>query len=227
VSILRRGARVGSASGSCGRDQESLTTTSNLITACVVTLIVGGCGDPAAHIQPLSPGAVVLAFGDSLTSGKGAATQDTYPSVLSHITGYQVINAGIPGELSATGLERLPAALKSHQPALVILCHGGNDMLQKRSRDETVANLDAMIAMIKQSGADVILVGVPEPGIFVNTASFYGELAEQHGIPYDDETIAAILEDALLKSDYIHPNAAGYRKMAEAVSLLISESQAS
>jgi acyl-CoA thioesterase-1 len=145
--------------------------------------------------------------------------------VLSRLTGYNVINAGRSGEMSSTGLERLPTLLKTHQPNLVILCHGGNDMLQKRNRDETVANLEAMIALIKQSGADVILLGVPEPGIFVNTASFYGDLARQHGIPYDGETVAQVLEDASLKSDYIHPNANGYKKMAESVAALISESQ--
>ena len=89
------------------------------------------------------------------------------------------------------------------------------------------ANLDAMIAMIKQSGADVILVGVPEPGIFLNTASFYAELARQHAIPYDEKTVAQVLGDASLKSDHIHPNANGYRRMAESVAMLIEDSQPS
>ena len=124
-------------------------------------------------------------------------------------------------------LRRLPSVLRQHQPDLVILCHGGNDMLRKQDRDQTVANLNAMIAMIKESGADVILLGVPEPGIFINTASFYGELAEAHAIPYEGKVIADVLGDASLKSDYIHPNANGYKRIAESVASVISKSQAS
>jgi len=81
--------------------------------------------------------------------------------------------------------------------------------------------------MIKQSGADVILLGVPEPGIFVNTAPFYGDLAVKHGIPYDDKTVAQVLENAALKSDYIHPNANGYQQIAESVASVIRASQPS
>lgn len=192
--------------------------------AVITALSTGGCGS-SAQIEALSPNAVVVAFGDSLTSGKGAAENDHYPAALSALTGYTVINAGLSGEVTASGLERLPSVLKKYQPDLVILCHGGNDMLRKQNRDETVANLSAMIVMIKQAGADVILIGVPEPGIFVNTASFYDDLARSHGIPYEGEIVSQVLGDASLKSDFIHPNAYGYRRIAESVASLLRDSQ--
>jgi lysophospholipase L1-like esterase len=195
-----------------------------IVSAGIILLCAGGCGD-SAQIKTLNPDSLVLAFGDSLTSGKGASDSDGYPAVLSQLTGHTVINAGVSGEGSASGLQRLPSVLKKHQPDLVILCHGGNDMLRKQHRDATVANLDAMITMIKQTGADVILVGVPEPGIFVNTASFYSDLAQTHGIPYEGEIVAKVLADASLKSDYVHPNARGYRTLAESVATLIRECQ--
>jgi lysophospholipase L1-like esterase len=220
-----RSSQVCSTSGGPGRDHQHAAPRRTLIAACVLAIAAGGCGEPAATIKGLTQDSVLLAFGDSLTSGKGVTTKEAYPPVLSRLTGYKVINAGLPGELSSAGLERLPSALASHRPDLVILCHGGNDMLQKRDADEVASNLDAMIAIIKQSGADVILIGVPEPGIFLGTASFYEELARQHRIPCDEDIVAEILADASLKSDYVHPNAQGYRRLAESVAALIGESQ--
>ena len=189
-----------------------------------MALSLGGCGD-SAQIRELTPDSVILAFGDSLTSGRGAAANAAYPDVLSRLLGNRVINAGRAGELSAAGLKRLPSELEAHRPELVILCHGGNDMLQKQDPAAIARNLDAMIRLAKESGADVILLGVPEPGIFLGTAFFYEELAEQHQIPYDGETIKEILSDGSLKSDYVHPNAQGYRRLAESVASLIGERQ--
>jgi lysophospholipase L1-like esterase len=146
--------------------------------------------------------------------------------VLASLTGSKVINAGRAGELSASGLQRLPGELGAYRPDLVILCHGGNDMLQQHDPAAVARNLDAMIRLANESGADVILLGVPEPGIFLGTASFYAELAAEYRIPYDGETVADILADGSLKSDYVHPNAAGYRRLAESVAALIRQHQA-
>ena len=67
----------------------------------------------------------MLAFGDSLTAGFGAAAQQSYPEVLENLALLNIINAGVSGELSAAGLQRLPALLAQHQPKLVIICHAG------------------------------------------------------------------------------------------------------
>ena len=187
-------------------------------------LLLGGC-DSSPRITALPPGATILAFGDSLTHGTGAPPGQSYPDVLAERLGHPVINAGIPGEVSAAGRARLPQLLSETRPALVILCHGGNDFLRRLDRPATIANLQAMIEACRASGADVVLIGVPELGIMLRPPEFYAELAKQYALPYEGEILSDLLRDRDLKSDTIHPNAAGYRLMANALEQLISQAQ--
>lgn len=191
-----------------------------LLTMLLQLLLVSAC-DRGPRLAPLPAGAVVLAFGDSLTFGTGATPQESYPAVLERLLGRSVINAGVPGETSDLGLARLPSLLAEHRPALLILCHGGNDLLQKRSQEELAANLKGMVALARSAGAEVLLVGVPAPGLLLETAPVYRRLAEELQLPYDGETLAEILQQGSLKSDYIHPNARGYALLAEAIASLI------
>jgi len=190
---------------------------------CILALCAGCRSHPT--IRRLSDSSVVVAFGDSLTSGTGAGKTESYPSVLSEMLECRVINAGVPGEDTSSGLQRLPSVLKKERPDIVILCHGGNDMLRGQNRDITMANLSAMISMVKDAGSEVILIGVPQPGLRLRPPSFYREIAAKHGIPFSSERISEILSTPALKSDQVHPNAAGYRQLAEAVTTLIGESQ--
>ena len=80
----------------------------------------------------LKDNAVILSFGDSLTYGFGAEYGFSYPDYLEKKIGLRVINEGINGELSSEGLLRLPLLLEQ-KPDLVILCHVGNDILNKIS----------------------------------------------------------------------------------------------
>lgn len=187
-----------------------------IFLAILLLLTSGACSQPP-EIKPLPTNAVVLAFGDSLTHGNGAPEGQAYPEVLAGLLNRTVINAGVPGEVSAAGLARLPQLLAAHRPQLVILCHGGNDFLRRLDRAETAANLTAMVEQIKASGADVILVGVPEFGFVLKPPKFYGELAERFALPYEAEIVSDLLGDRDYKSDTIHPNAAGYRRLAEAI----------
>lgn len=140
--------------------------------------------------------------------------------------GRKVVASGVPGEVSAAGLARLPAVLDEVQPKLVVLCHGGNDILRRMSDGQTADNLKATIRLIKSRGADVILIGVPKPGIFPSTADFYGDVAGEFGIPYEDGVLKKVLTDSSLKSDAVHPNGLGYGKVAEAVSDILRSSGA-
>jgi acyl-CoA thioesterase-1 len=187
-------------------------------------LLFTGC-DSGPGIKPFNQESVVLAFGDSLTHGTGASAGQSYPDVLSELLGRQVINGGIPGEVSAAGLKRLPAVLEEYNPTLVILCHGGNDFLRKLNLATTSSNIDAMITLIRSRGADVVLVGVPKIGFGLQVPELYSQIADQYTIPLQKEILVDLLSDNSMKSDVIHPNATGYRLMAEAIYDLINRAQ--
>ncbi len=187
---------------------------------------IANCGGEQPELKPLKPSATILAFGDSLTYGTGASKQKSYPAVLNQLTGIKVINAGIPGEISIEGKNRLTGLLKKYKPDLVILCHGGNDLLQKLDKSQIINNLKTMIKMIKDSQSQVVLLSVPKPGIFLSPATFYEEIAAEMQIPIKTGVLSEIISNNELKSDAVHPNAKGYYQMAEAVLELLIESEA-
>ncbi|HTS86232.1 MAG TPA: GDSL-type esterase/lipase family protein, partial [Usitatibacter sp.] len=92
-----------------------------ILALLALALLLGACGGTKAKLDKLDRGATVLAFGDSLTFGTGANPDESYPAVLAQLTGLKVVNAGVPGELSAEGLARLPDAIDEAKPRLLIL----------------------------------------------------------------------------------------------------------
>lgn len=182
------------------------------------------CNKQTAMLNKLPDDAVILAFGDSLTYGTGAAAQHDYPAILADLTGREVINEGVPGEISSEGRQRLPALLDEYQPALLILMHGGNDILRQINIEETRENLKAMIAEAKQRNIAVVLLGVPKFGlVFLRSAEIYAELAQSEHVPTDLASLPAILASNTLKSDTVHPNDQGYQKLAENIAALLHE----
>ncbi len=160
----------------------------------------------------------ILAFGDSLTFGYGAEASQSYPAYLSKLLGVDVINEGVNGELSREGVARLPLLLEQYRPDLVILCHGGNDILQKKSLEQLQRNVEKMAVLAQQSGSDVLLVGVPDLSLFgLDVLPLYERVADRHGLMIESDVLAEILSDTTLKSDSIHPNALGYAAMAQAL----------
>ncbi len=197
------------------------------VLALCILLLLAVCDSGPPKLAKLPADAVVLAFGDSLTHGSGAPAAASYPAVLQELIGRRVVRAGVPGEITAQGVARLPGVLQATAPNLAILIHGGNDLLQRRPRSETIANLRAMVQMARERGVAVVLIGVPNLGLILGrSAGFYQDLAEELELPYDGETLPAILGQPSLKSDAIHPNAKGYRKLAEAVAELLRRSGA-
>jgi acyl-CoA thioesterase I len=187
--------------------------------------LLAACGE-APKLAPLAPDAVVLAFGDSITYGTGAAAAESYPAQLERLIGRTVTNAGVPGEVSAQALRRLPSALDEHRPHLLVLCIGGNDFLRNLGKAQVAANVQTMVAVARQRGVDVVLIGTPEKGFTVTPPAFYADIAAQLGIPYEGKVIGEILRDSTLKSDPIHPNARGYRLIAERVAALLRDAGA-
>jgi acyl-CoA thioesterase-1 len=184
-------------------------------------LLVAACTRDAPRAQAVPAGATVLAFGDSLTHGSGAPAGAAYPDALAQLTGWNVVNAGVPGNTSAQALERLPGLLAEHRPALVLIGIGGNDFLRRLPESDTRANVARAAQLARDAGAQVMLIAVPRPTLAARfTGSLddhpmYGEIAEAQKLPLQRGGWADVLSDEALRSDAIHANAAGYRAFAE------------
>jgi lysophospholipase L1-like esterase len=190
-------------------------------------LLVGlvGCSE-RPKLARLPSDAVVLAFGDSLTYGTGAAEEESYPAQLERLIGRRVVRAGIPGEVTAQAVKRLPQLIDEHSPRLVLLCIGGNDFIRRLDSAQAEANVRAMVALARERGIEVLLIGTPQPGLSVSAPAFFAAIAEEFRLPYEADVIAEVLTDNRLKSDLIHPNARGYRVIAERVAERLKQSGA-
>ena len=196
------------------------------LLSIATVLALAGCGGPKAKIARLDRGAVILAFGDSLTFGTGAAVGESYPAVLERGTGLKVVNAGVPGETSAEGLERLGGVLEEVRPQLLILCHGGNDFLRKMDDAGVASNLRAMIRLAKAKGIPVVLLATPKPGVPPSVPPLYGEIASGEAIALEEAAIKDVLLNSSLKSDLVHPNEKGYARIAAAIEKLLRKTGA-
>ncbi len=185
--------------------------------------------EPAIPAVAASPDnrPVIVAFGDSLTAGAGVAQDRNYPSQLqkkidTEKYNYRVINAGVSGETSGQGLNRLRSIVKL-RPSIVIVELGANDGLRGMPVEATRRNLAAIVQGLQSAGAKVILAGMrvpPNYGLHY-AGEFYdvfGEVAEQFDIPLIPFFLEGVGGDASLnQDDGIHPTAAGYEIVVENV----------
>ncbi|MDA8614177.1 arylesterase [Gammaproteobacteria bacterium] len=167
-------------------------------------------------------------LGDSLSAGYGVKLDESWPSILEknlnnegiHI---KIVNAGISGDTTSGGLFRLPKLLEEHQPNLVILELGGNDGLRGMSIEKVIKiNLDTMIKMSKDAGAEVVLVGVELPPNYGNkyTSQFknmYAELANKYHLNLIEGSIKEMVASNLMQADGIHPNINGHLMVEQEV----------
>ena len=193
------------------------------LLALTLAVALVGCGD-ATPLTAVPAGSVVLAFGNSITFGTGAAGPgEAYPTQLAALSGWQVVNAGIPGDTAAAARERIDGILEVTRPALVIVELGGNDFLRRRPEAAVKEDLRAIVTAIKRSGAQVVLVAVPKFSLLgavtgrLPDSTIYAELASEEQLLLIEGTLADVLSDAELKTDPIHPNAKGYRQLAAGI----------
>ena len=195
------------------------------LSLLLLLVLAAGCSEQS-ELRYIPEQGTILAFGDSLTAGVGAAAGDDYPSQLQQLTGRRVINAGISGEETRAGLQRLPGLLDHYQPDLLILLEGGNDILRNRGYGQIHSNLSKMLEQAQQREIPVILLAVPEKKLFSDSAPFYRELAEQFPVVFADQIVADLLRTPRYKSDPIHLNRQGYGRLAETIQQLLIEHNA-
>ncbi len=171
---------------------------------------------------------VLLVMGDSLSAAYNLPSQQGWVALTadrmkaSHPQ-WKVVNASISGETTSGGVSRLPAALKLHKPALVIIELGANDGLQGLPLSQTRKNLSQMIQLSKSSKAKVLLIGIQIPPNYGKTytqgfAANYTELAKQEKIPLLPFLLAPIATDRkYFQADQKHPTAAGQIKVRDYV----------
>lgn len=191
-----------------------------------------GVVSQAAH----DPRPVVVAFGDSLTSGHRVAPDETYPAFLQRELdrrqlAFRVVNEGVSGDTTARAMSRIPAAL-AHDPAWVLLALGANDGLRGLPLDVMEENLREMIVRFRENGAQVLLAGMMLPRNYgpdyvEQFEGVYPRLSRELGVsllPFLLENVAMVRE--LNNSDGIHPNARGNeivaRQVADAFEDLVS-----
>lgn len=139
---------------------------------------------------------------------------------------YQVVNASISGDTTSSGLSRLPQLLNKHQPSMAILELGANDTLRGLSLQQTRNNLEAMIAMCRQTGAKVPLLGMQVPSNYgprytADFAKIFVDVSQAQKttlVPFLLKGIAdAPDSQRWLLPDRLHPNAQAQDRILENV----------
>jgi acyl-CoA thioesterase-1 len=199
-----------------------------------LALTLAGCGGsrpvssvestpPAAREEaaPVDERAVLVCLGDSLTAGHGVAPENSYPSLLQaefdrRGLKYRVVNAGVSGDTTSGGLERLSDVIEMN-PKVVLVELGANDGLRGVPVPTTKANLEEIIMSLKRAGAKVALAGMTlprnyGPDYIREFESMYRDLAAKHDIRLVPFRLEPLLgTPGLMQADGLHPTAEGYR----------------
>jgi acyl-CoA thioesterase-1 len=193
--------------------------------ALLAALAVARCGGVELPTTPSHPPQIIVAFGDSLTSGPGLDARETYPALLERRLreadyNYRVINSSVSGDTSGEALHRLGDAL-TPSPAIMIVALGINDGLRGMSTAALESNLSTIVERAKSKDAKVLLCGMEAPpvhglGYTVEFHRIYSRVAERYGIPLVPFFLINVAGRPNLNlSDGVHPNAAGHRIIAD------------
>ena len=199
----------------------------------------GGSDTNAAEVATvpvMGPERNILAFGDSLFAGYNVAKDASYPARLEAALrargiNAQVANAGISGDTSAAGLQRLKFTLdaQSEKPHLFILELGGNDLLRGLSPEQTRANLAAILTELKARGIPALVMGMRAPPNYgpeyqAQFDALYADLAREYGAALVPFWLEAIYQDpSLFQADRIHPTEDGIEELVAATIGQVSE----
>jgi len=181
---------------------------------------------PVAASPAAKPASAILVVGDSISAGYGLTAKEGWVTLLQSRLkvqgyGYRVVNASVSGETTTGGLARLPRALSVHRPAIVILELGGNDGLRGLPLETSRANLERMIVLSKDAGAQVLLLGMKIPPNYgpryaSEFERLYADLARRNKLAFEPFFLDKIaLADGMMQEDGIHPTAKAQPIMLE------------
>lgn len=174
-------------------------------------------------LPTLDPTRDTLVFlGDSITSGHGLPLEVTFAHRLGATLGIQVKNAGISGDRTAGGLQRLEADVLAHRPRLVVVELGVNDAFGRLPTDTTLGNLRAIVRRIRASGAGVVLVHInPFPIVPDTFRQGYQDIAREEGAWLVEDFLSGVAP--ALTTDGLHPTADGHARLAARLEPLLRE----
>ncbi len=188
-----------------------------IVGVVVIVFVFFGMKKPAVKNYP-SQGDGIIVFGDSLVVGVGSSSGTGFFGQLSALTREPIKNYGRSGDTTADGLARLPQMLAENpHPKVVLVLLGGNDYLRKVPKVQTFANLRTIITEIQNTGAVVILLGVRGGPLTDQFESSFEKLASEMQVGYVSNVLSGLYGNSNLMSDAIHPNDAGYAKIAQRV----------
>lgn len=159
----------------------------------------------------------IICFGDSITFGYGAQAKEDYPTELGRLLKLPVINAGVDGDTTFTALERLENDVLAKNPRLVIVEFCGNDFLKQIPQKDTINNLTKIIDRIQEKGAMVALVDISAGMFFWEYRQAFAKIARQKNVIFIPVVLNKIITNPAMKSDFFHPNARGYKVVANRI----------
>ena len=165
--------------------------------------------------------ATVVSFGDSLTAGYGAPAGTSYPDVLATKINRPVINMGVSGETAAAAPSRIEQVLRE-QPYMVLIEFGANDHMRQQSRQTAIDAVAKIVDEVQAAGAIAVIVDTGGPGMGEYTRA-YKQMAKEKGALFVPGILKGIFYKPSLKSDQVHPNADGYKKVAEKIYAVIKD----
>lgn len=214
------------------------------LSLCALLLLgFAACGEPGSEAEagrPMAPPAgraadaasertddapLVVFLGDSLSAGLGLSGEQPFPDRVAAVlqergVAVRIINAGVSGDTTAGGLERLPWLLRQ-EPDIVVIELGANDGLRGLPLDMVRDNLQRMIGAARAAGAEVLLLGMLIPPSYGQEyasafAAIYGDVARELDVTLVDDFLVGVGGRAAMNlADGLHPNAAGHGRLAE------------
>jgi len=183
---------------------------------CLLAVFLTGCAK--REIKNLdSQGTNIICFGDSITFGYGAGQGEDYPTALAKLVSAPVLNKGIDGDTTSEALKRLKSDVLDREPLVVIIEFSGNDFLRKIPKETTIDNIREMTRRIQSWGAMVAIADISAGMFLKEYRGLLSKVANEERAIFIPSILGGIITNPSMKSDFLHPNARGYKLIAERI----------